>query len=62
VAPGAQGRTFARFAVRQQLLWVVGALIPVAIAMRFSIGDALLAVLMVAGGLLYGMGRRFARR
>jgi hypothetical protein len=30
--------------------------------MRFSIGDALLAVLMVAGGLLYGMGRRFARR
>ncbi len=35
VAPGAQGRTFARFAVRQQLLWVVGALIPVAIALGF---------------------------
>jgi hypothetical protein len=62
VAPGAQGRTFARFAVRQQLLWVLGALIPVAIALRFSIGDALLAVLMIAGGLLYGLGRRFARR
>jgi hypothetical protein len=62
VAPGAQGRTFARFAVRQQLLWVLGALIPVAVAMRFSIGDGLLAVLMIAGGLLYGMGRRFARR
>jgi hypothetical protein len=28
IAPGAQGRTFARFAVRQQLLWVIGALIP----------------------------------
>jgi hypothetical protein len=62
VAPGAQGRTFARFAVRQQLLWVLGALIPVAIALRFSIGDGLLAVLMIAGGLLYGLGRRFARR
>jgi hypothetical protein len=62
VAPGAQGRTFARFAVRQQLLWVVGALIPVAIALRFSLGDALLAVLMLAGGLVYGLGRRFARR
>jgi hypothetical protein len=62
VAPGAQGRTFARFAVRQQLLWVVGALIPVAIALRFSVGDGLLAVLMLAGGLVYGVGRRFARR
>jgi hypothetical protein len=62
VAPGAQGRTFARFAVRQQLLWVLGALIPVAIALRFSVGDGLLAVLMLAGGLVYGVGRRFARR
>ena len=62
VAPGAQGRTFARFAVRQQLLWVLGALIPVAIALKFSVGDGLLAVLMITGGLLYGIGRRFARR
>jgi hypothetical protein len=62
VAPGAQGRTFARFAVRQQLLWVVGAVIPVAITRHFSFGDALLAALMAAGGLTYGIGRRFARR
>jgi hypothetical protein len=62
VAPGAQGRTFARFAVRQQLLWVVGALIPVAITLRFSVGDTLLAVLMLSAGLVYGLGRRFARR
>ena len=34
--PGAQGRTFARFAVRQQLLWVLGAVIPVAISMSFT--------------------------
>jgi hypothetical protein len=61
VAPGAQGRTFARFAVRQQLLWVVGALIPVAITLRFSIGDTLLSVLMIGAGLVYGLGRRFAR-
>jgi hypothetical protein len=62
VAPGAQGRTFARFAVRQQLLWVIGALIPVAITLRFSVGDTLLAVLMLGAGLVYGLGRRFAHR
>ena len=60
VAPGAQGRTFARFAVRQQLLWVVGAVIPVAITLRFSVGDGLLSVLMIVAGLVYGLGRRFA--
>ena len=62
VAPGAQGRTFARFAVRQQLLWVIGALIPVAITLRFSVGDTLLSVLMLGAGLVYGLGRRFAHR
>jgi hypothetical protein len=62
VAPGAQGRTFARFAVRQQLLWVVGALLPVAIAMSFSVGDRLLAVLMITASLVYPTGRRSARR
>jgi MFS family permease len=61
VAPGAQGRTFARFAVRQQLLWVVGALIPVAIAMNFSVGDRLLAILMVLASVVYPAGRRSAR-
>jgi hypothetical protein len=61
VAPGAQGRTFARFAVRQQLLWVVGALIPVAIAMSFTVGDRLLAILMITASLVYPSGRRRAR-
>jgi hypothetical protein len=61
VAPGAQGRTFARFAVRQQLLWVLGALIPVAIAMGFSTGDRLLAVLMISMSLFYPIGRRVSR-
>ncbi|HEY1825036.1 MAG TPA: MFS transporter [Acidimicrobiales bacterium] len=61
VPPGAQGRTFARFAVRQQLLWVVGALIPVAITLSFSVGDQLLAVLMIVGSIAYPIGRRLAR-
>jgi MFS family permease len=61
VAPGAQGRTFARFAVRQQLLWVVGALIPVAIAMSFSMGDRILAFLTILGSVAYPVGRRVAR-
>jgi Na+/melibiose symporter-like transporter len=58
----AQGRVFARFAVRQQLLWVVGALIPVAISMPFSVGDAVVAVM--AGGCLLGylIGRVSVRR
>ena len=60
VPPGAQGRTFARFAVRQQLLWVIGALIPVGITLSFATGDLLLCVLMLVAGVVYGLGRRFA--
>ena len=62
VPPGAQGRTFARFAVRQQLLWVLGALIPVGVTLSFAVGDQVLAVLMLFGGVVYGLGRRFAQR
>ena len=61
VPSGAQGRTFARFAVRQQLLWVVGAVIPVGVALSFAAGDRVLAVLTLLGGITYGSGRRFAR-
>ena len=62
VAPGAQGRTFARFAVRQQLLWVLGALIPVAIVLGFGVGDRLLAVLMLLASAVYPIGRRNAMK
>lgn len=58
---GAQGRTFARFAVRQQLLWVIGAVIPVGAALSFAAGDLALAGLLGAAGVVYGLGRRFAR-
>ncbi len=61
VPEGAQGRTFARFAVRQQLLWVVGALIPVGIVMSFGTGDWIVAVLCVVAGVAYGVGRRGSR-
>ena len=58
VPPGAQGRTFARFAVRQQLLWVLGALVPVAVTLSFGVGDRLLAIVLAMGALSYLVGRR----
>jgi len=58
VPAGAQGRTFARFAVRQQLTWVVGALLPVAITMSFADGDQFLCVVMLIGAVLYTLRRR----
>ena len=58
VPTGAQGRTFARFAVRQQLAWVIGALIPVAIDLSFGSGDQFLALVMVVGGVAYAAGRK----
>ena len=60
VPTGAQGRTFARFAVRQQLAWVLGALIPVAISLDFAAGDQFLALVMVVGGVVYATGRRIS--
>jgi hypothetical protein len=48
IPPRAQGRVFARFAVRQQLAWVLGALIPVGIPMPFDVGDALIAAIAAA--------------
>ena len=62
VPPGEQGRTFAKFAVRQQLLWVMGAIIPVAISMGFQVGDAIMAIFCLGTGLTYGLGRRFVRK
>jgi MFS family permease len=57
----AQGRAFARFGMRQQLVWVVGSLIPVIIAFTLPQGDATMAVLAALGGLSYVSGRRAAR-
>ena len=54
----AQGRAFARFGMRQQLVWVVGSLIPVIVAFTLPQGDATMGVLAALGGLSYVSGRR----
>jgi hypothetical protein len=61
IPPAAQGRAFARFATRQQLIWVLGSLIPVVIAFRLPQGDAVMAALAAIGGLTYLSGRRALR-
>ena len=57
----AQGRAFARFGMRQQLIWVVGSLIPVIVAFTLPQGDATMAILAAIGGVTYVSGRRAAR-
>lgn len=57
VPAAAQGRAFAKFATRQQLLWVIGAVIPVALAMPLVDGDVLIAALAGGGAALYAIGR-----
>jgi len=61
IAPSAQGRAFARFATRQQLIWVLGSMVPVAVDFRLPQGDAVMAILAGLGGLTYVTGRRALR-
>jgi MFS family permease len=61
IPQAAQGRAFARFATRQQLIWVLGSLIPVVVAFKLPQGDAVMAVLAGIGGLTYVTGRRALR-
>jgi MFS-type transporter involved in bile tolerance (Atg22 family) len=61
IPPAAQGRAFARFATRQQLIWVLGSLIPVVVAFKLPQGDAVMSVLAGLGGLTYVTGRRALR-
>jgi MFS family permease len=58
IPPALQGRAFARFATRQQLVWVLGSIIPVIIHFRLPQGNAVMAVLAGLGGLSYITGRR----
>ena len=60
VPEGARGQTFARFAVRQQLSWVIGAIIPVAISLNFGDGDAFLSVMAFVMATSYVIGRRWS--
>jgi MFS family permease len=56
-----QGRAFARFATRQQLVWVAAALLPVIVAFPLPVGDVVIAVTAGAGGLIYLTSRRAAQ-
>ena len=53
-----QGRAFARFETRLQLVWVVGALIPVVAALSLGAGDVVIAVMAGVVAVSYTTGRR----
>jgi len=61
IPQAAQGRAFARFATRQQLIWVLGSLLPVVVSFTLPQGDAVMAVLAAVGALTYVTGRRALR-
>jgi sugar phosphate permease len=61
VPTAAQGRAFARFETRLQLIWVVGALLPVVTTLPLTSGDIVIAVVAGLGGLSYMTGRRAVR-
>jgi hypothetical protein len=56
-----QGRAFARFATRQQLVWVAAALLPVIVSFPLPAGDVVIAASAGAGGLFYVTSRRAAQ-
>jgi hypothetical protein len=61
VPTAAQGRAFARFETRLQLVWVVGALLPVVATTALTSGDIVIAAVAGLGGLSYMTGRRAVR-
>jgi MFS family permease len=61
IPQAAQGRAFARFATRQQLVWVLGSMIPVIVSFTLPQGDAVMAILAGIGGVTYVTGRRAVR-
>jgi Transmembrane secretion effector len=58
VAESNQGRAFARFETRLQLMWVVGAFVPVVLALPFEAGDFVMAVVAAVGAVSYMSSRR----
>jgi hypothetical protein len=62
VPTAAQGHAFARFETRLQLVWVVGALLPVVTAMPMAAGDVVIAAVAGVSGLSYLTGRRAVRQ
>lgn len=61
-APDAnRGRTFARFEMRFQLIWVIGALLPIVIPIPSEIGFILIAVSALFAVVSYSIGLRHIR-
>jgi sugar phosphate permease len=61
VPVAAQGRAFAHFETRLQLVWVLGALLPVVAAMPLGAGDVVIAAVAGVAGFSYLTGRRAVR-
>ncbi len=53
-----QGRAFARFETRFQLLWVVGSFVPVVLSLPVAAGDLVMAVAAAVGAAVYMSSRR----
>lgn len=53
VAESDQGRAFAKFEARLQLMWVLGSLVPVVLSLPIAAGNAVMAALAVIGAGTY---------
>ncbi len=53
-----QGRAFARFETRFQLMWVVGSFVPVVLSLPVEAGSLVMAVVAAVGALSYMSSRR----
>jgi MFS family permease len=62
-APDAnRGRSFARFETRFQLVWVIGALVPIVVPIPAPVGFALVAVIAAFAAASYALGQSRIRR
>ena len=62
-APDAnRGRSFARFESRFQVIWVLGAAVPVVIAMSTQLGGAIVAALAASSAVFFSAADRAVRR
>jgi MFS family permease len=61
VPSAAQGRAFGRFETRLQLVWVLGALLPVVVHLPLGAGDTVIAATAAVAGLSYLTSRRALR-
>jgi hypothetical protein len=56
-----QGRAFARFETRFQLMWVIGSFVPVVLSLPVAAGNLVMAVVAAVGAVIYMSSRRAVR-